>query len=189
MSDNPTSGVNQQERLNYSSNFSSFLAGFIEGEGSLCVSIKKKSTGKLSGYFLSPEFFLYQHLSGLEILRMAKEYFGAGDISPKPGNEKVMVYRIGSSNVLKTRVIPYFEEYVIPFSCKRETFYSFKRVLEMMEQGLHRTPQGFMNVLEIVYKMNPHSKGKKRKLTLDELKSRILRDYMPNGQSHNPVFD
>ena len=54
---------NQQERLGSTESANWFLAGFIEGEGALCVSIKKHPTCR-SGFYVDPEFFLYQHESG-----------------------------------------------------------------------------------------------------------------------------
>ena len=43
-SDNVTGADNQQERLGSTEAARWFLAGFIEGEGSLCVSVKRHPT-------------------------------------------------------------------------------------------------------------------------------------------------
>ena len=75
-------GANQQERLSIAEAKRWFLAGFIEGEGSLCVSIKAHPTCRF-GYLVDPEFFLYQHRSGIRLLELAKEIFGSGRIAPK----------------------------------------------------------------------------------------------------------
>jgi hypothetical protein len=50
---------NQQERLSSREQRRWWLAGFVEGEGSVCVSIKRHPTATF-GYFVQPEFFLYQ---------------------------------------------------------------------------------------------------------------------------------
>src|SRR5256885_11972003 len=52
--------ANQQERLSITEQQKWFLAGFIEGEGSVCISIKEHPTAQF-GYYVDPEFFLYQH--------------------------------------------------------------------------------------------------------------------------------
>ena len=67
--------LNRNSNFSYDSEeFKYFLAGFIEGEGSLGVSIKTQP--KLAnGFSLEPEFFVYHHKSGLPILQAAKDYF------------------------------------------------------------------------------------------------------------------
>ena len=87
--------ANQQERLSITEQERWFLAGFIEGEGSVCVSIKKHPTAKF-GYYVDPEFFLYQIEEYPELLKLAKDEFGTGNIVPKSGNERVLVYKITS---------------------------------------------------------------------------------------------
>ena len=71
---------NQQERLSHTEELKHFLAGFIEGEGALRVSIKRHPTSRF-GYLVDPEFFLYQHESGRRVLELASEVFGTGAIS------------------------------------------------------------------------------------------------------------
>src|SRR6266545_8115569 len=116
-SDNVTGADNQQERLESAESVNWFLAGFIEGEGALCVSIKKHPTCR-SGFYVDPDFFLYQHESGRRILELAQSIFESGQIYPKSGNPKVLVYEISSTSVLRAKVVPFFERYVGPFSCK-----------------------------------------------------------------------
>ena len=82
-----TGADNQQERLGSAEAAKWFLAGFIEGEGALCVSIKKHPTCR-SGFYVDPEFFLYQHESGRLILELAQETFGSGQIYPKSRQSK-----------------------------------------------------------------------------------------------------
>lgn len=175
-------GANQQERLSTAEAKRWFLAGFIEGEGSLCVSIKEHPTSRF-GYLVDPEFFLYQHKSGIKLLHLAKEIFGTGRIVPKPGNEDVLVYSIVSRRTLKEKIIPFFEKYMI-FSAKRDVFMRFKEVVEAMEDRKeHLTPEGLVSIVEKAYAMNPASKGKERKRTLQEVVDRILRGRMPDTQA------
>ncbi len=175
-------GANQQERLSMAEAKKWFLAGFIEGEGSLCVSIKEHPTSKF-GYLVDPEFFLYQHRSGIKLLEMAKELFGTGRIAPKSGSEGVLVFSIVSRRSLKERVIPFFEKYMI-FSTKRDVFERFKEIVEAMEERKeHLTPEGLARIVEKAYALNPASKGKERKRTLQEVVERILRGRTPDTPS------
>jgi hypothetical protein len=171
-----TGAGNQQERLGSAEAASWFLAGFIEGEGALCVSIKKHPTCR-SGYYVDPGFFLYQHESGRRVLELAQATFGSGRIYPKSGKSHVLVYEISATEALRKTVIPFFERYVVPFSCKRETFELFREVIEAMERKEHRQPHGLARIVEKVYTMNPSGKGKARSRPLEEVLARILRGH------------
>jgi LAGLIDADG endonuclease len=167
---------NQQERLGSAEAANWFLAGFIEGEGAICVSIKSHPTCR-SGFYVDPGFFLYQHVSGRRVLELAQAVFESGRISPKGGNPKVLVYEISSTKALREKVIPFFERYVVPFSCKTETFERFREIVEMMARQEHLAPQGLARIVEKAYAMNPDGKGKARKRPLEEVVSRILRGH------------
>ena len=82
-----SSADNQQERLGRTESANWFLAGFIEGEGALCVSIKKHPTCR-SGFYVDPGLFLNQHESCRQILELAQSIFESGQIYPKSGNPK-----------------------------------------------------------------------------------------------------
>src|SRR5207249_663815 len=92
-------GVNQQERLLPRQTWlvtepaKWFLAGFIEGEGSLTVSVKHHPTARF-GFLVDPEFYLYQHESGRRLLELAQDVFQTGRINPKSGSPKVLTYGI-----------------------------------------------------------------------------------------------
>ena len=171
-----TGADNQQERLGSTESARWFLAGFVEGEGSLCVSIKKHPTCR-HGYYVYPGVFLYQHESGRAILELAQVIFGSGRISPKSGSPSVLTYEISSTAVLCERVVPFFERYVLPFSCKGDTFMRFKEILETMHRGEHLTDGGLAAIVRKVYAMNPASKGRARLRPLDEVLARILRGH------------
>jgi hypothetical protein len=172
-------GANQQERLTIAETKKWFLAGCIEGEGSLCVSVKHHPVSKF-GFLVDPEFFLYQHRSGIGMLELAKEVFGTGRILPKVGNEGVLVFSIVSRRTLKERVIPFFDKYMV-FSSKREIHLRFKEIVEAMEDRKeHLTPDGLIRIVEKAYAMNPASKGKERKRPLQEVIDRILRGHTPD---------
>ncbi len=172
--------VNQQERRAITQELKYYLAGFIEGEGSVTVSIKEHPTTKY-GLLLDPEFFLYQHKAGIKHLELAQDVFGTGRIFPKHGSENVMVYSITSRRSLYEKVIPFFEKYMI-FSAKWETFERFREIVVAMEERQeHRTQEGLIRLFTLAYQMNPYSKGKERKRSLQEVIERILRDHTPES--------
>ena len=171
---------NQQERLNITEEFKWFLAGLIEGEGSICISLKQHPTAKF-GYYIDPEFFLYQHKSARELLDRAKVFFGTGSISPKSGNEDVLVYRITSRKSIVEKVIPFLEKYMRYGSgIKRQNFLMFKEVTLALENKAHQTLEGTLRLVDLAYSTN-HA-GKQRKRKKEEVIQRILRDYTPNSK-------
>ena len=170
---------NQQERLQITEEFKWFLAGLVEGEGSVCVSFKQHPTAKF-GYYIDPEFFIYQHRNAGELLDRARNFFGTGSIVPKHGNEDVLVYKVTSRRSIIEKIIPFFEKYMRYGSkIKRRNFVMFKEVTIALEKGAHRTLEGTLRIVDLAYSMN-HA-GKQRKRKKEEVVSRILRDYTPNS--------
>ena len=171
---------NQQERLQITEDFKWFLAGFVEGEGSFCISLKKHPSAKF-GFYIDPEFFIYQHKTASELLERAKVFFGTGSIVAKPGNEDVLVYKITSRRSIVEKVIPFLEKYMRYSSdIKRRNFSMFKEVTLALENGAHRTVEGTLRLVDLAYSTN-HA-GKQRKRSKQEVISRILRDYTPNSE-------
>jgi len=173
---------NQQERHSRTEAARWFLAGFIEGEGALCVGIKEHPTTR-SGYYVDPEFYLYQHVSGRRLLELAQAIFQTGRIYPKPGNASVLVYAVTSRQAIATKVVPFFERYVLPFTCKRETFDRFREIVELIKRREHFTPNGLVRIVERAYAMKPAHKGRRRLRPLEQVRGRILRDCTPDPRT------
>ena len=92
------------------------------------------------------------------------------------------MYEVSSSAALREKVVPFFEQYVIPYSCKTVTFRRFKEILDRMHRLEHRDPQGLAGIVRLVYEMNPEGKGKRRSRPLDEVLARILRGHTSDTQ-------
>lgn len=151
-----------------------FLAGFIEGEGAFCISIKKQK----NSIRVDPEFNICQHLDGISHLIAYMNLFKTGNISFKIGSRKTFVFKITNRRALKEKFIPYYKKYVLPYTCKQKK-YNFKlylTVLNLLEQKVHLTPKGLaLKILPLVYKMNTH-KGKSRQYSLESLQKKILNE-------------
>ena len=171
---------NQQERLKITDEYPWFLAGLVEGEGSICVSFKEHPTARF-GYYIDPEFFIYQHKLAGELLEQARAYFGTGAIAPKPGNEDVLVYKVTSRKSLIEKIIPFYEKYMQYGSeLKKRNFAMFKEITLALENKAHQTLEGTLRIVELAYSLN-HA-GKQRKRPKQEVIDRILRDYTPNSE-------
>nr|YP_010461113.1 LAGLIDADG endonuclease [Trichoderma afroharzianum]UUF68292.1 LAGLIDADG endonuclease [Trichoderma afroharzianum]UUF68311.1 LAGLIDADG endonuclease [Trichoderma afroharzianum]UUF68330.1 LAGLIDADG endonuclease [Trichoderma afroharzianum] len=167
--------LNQQERLNklvQDENYKFWLGGFIEGEGSLVVSLVKNNK-VTHGLVLQPEFNVVQHESGLAILNSFKVLFeDKGSVHKKSGSEDVWVYSLKGTQNLKTLVLPYFEKYVITYSSKYkgEVFEKFSLIINKLSDNKNKTfsKEELIYLIELVYSYNPETKGKSRKRTLEE---------------------
>ncbi len=168
-----TGADNQQERLSSTEARRWFMAGVVEGEGSWCLSIKRHPTAAL-GFYVQPEFYVYQHRCRRELLEMAQEIFGCGRIWPKPGNPDVLVFAIMSRSKIREHVLPFMRQYM-GFSSRRADMELFEDAMHLFEQGLHLRPAGLATIVEIAYAMNMN--GKQRKRSMDEVLDRILRGH------------
>jgi LAGLIDADG endonuclease len=177
--DNPTSAVNQQESLSTHEKSCWFLAGLIEGEGSLCISIKEHKQSRF-GYLVDPEFFIYQHKMRRRLLELAGNVFGTGRITPKSGYEDVLVFSIVSRRLIIERVLPFYERYMA-FSCKKRDYQLFREVVMAMAIKRHLDPHGLVEIVGKAYQMN--MEGKQRKRPIEEVTGRILRDHTPNPRT------
>lgn len=167
---------NQQERLPNEERRFWFLAGLVEGEGSVCLNIKRHPT-VWSGYYVQPAFFLYQHRSRSALLEMAREYFGSGRIPPKPGNEDVLVYSIHSRRAISSKVVPFLEK-CKALSARSADYEKFIAAVRLFEAGLHKDPWGLALIVDIAYAMNMG--GKQRRIPREKILGRILRGHTPN---------
>jgi hypothetical protein len=177
VSDKLTSAGNQQESLSSGEQRRWFLAGVIEGEGSVYVGIKSHPTVPL-GFFVQPGFSITQHRLRRSLLEMAKDEFEAGTIYPKPGNESVLVYSIHSRPAMARKVVPFLDQYM-RYSARAEDFKRFKLVLDLFALGEHHRPAGLARIVEIAYAMNLN--GKQRKRPLQDVLDRILRGHTPDA--------
>jgi hypothetical protein len=167
---------NQQERLSRQEQRRWFLAGLVEGEGSVHVAVKKHPTAAF-GYFVQPEFYVYQHENRRSLLEMAMEEFGSGSIFPKPGNPSVLVFKIGDRGVLQDVVVPFLRRYML-FSARVADYEKFAEVVELMERGFHRDAYGLVRIVDIAYTMNGN--GKNRRARKADILDRILRGHTLN---------
>lgn len=115
-----------------------YLAGFVEGEGSLNVGAKKNTTSRFKVY-VDPEFSITQHICGISNLYLAMCYFQTGRIRHKAGSNATMVYTIDNRQNLKEKVLPFYEKYIKPFGSpiKIRRAQIFKELLRLFEEKAH----------------------------------------------------
>jgi hypothetical protein len=125
-------------KVRVTSRMRDYLAGFIEGEGSLSAGAKKNTTSRLKVY-IDPEFNVTQHINGISNLFMIMNLFQTGRIRHKQGSKSTFVYTIDNRQSLEQKVVPFFEDYVSKFGSevKKRRFAIFKKLLESFDAKAH----------------------------------------------------
>lgn len=132
-----------------------FLGGFMEGEASVTVNIRKTDEG--FGARIDPEFNVTQHVQGIKHLLACMVIFHTGSIKFKSESNNTYVYFIQNRTRIKEKVIPFYKKYVIPYSCERkvESFENWEKLIELLIEGAHKDKERFRNELApLVYNVN-----------------------------------
>lgn len=148
------------EKVTINENRLYFLAGFIEGEGSFSISIKKNTNAKF-GVELDPVFNITQHINGVNNLYLALEVFQAGRIRYKTGSNATLVFVIEPRQSLREKVCPYYETYVYGFSSpsKQIRYNNFKKLLQLFDKQAHLHRDRFLNEMLPIWDSMRMQKG------------------------------
>lgn len=138
------------EALNESEKF--YLAGFLEGEGSLCVGAKKGPKTKFGAY-LDPAFNVTQHVNGSKHLFQCLCFFRTGRIRHKAGSNATLVFEIDTRKSLQDKVVPFYKKYVVPFAskAKKQRFEKFHSLLDAFDTKKHLEFQSFLYELAPIW--------------------------------------
>lgn len=165
----------KKSNINFKSlKYKTFYAGFVVGEGSINVSIKK-SRSAFFGILLDPEFSITQHVNGFFFLFAALYLFETGSIHYKSGSRATLVYRIDNRKSLYQKVIPFWETYILPYqySEERRRMILFKRILFFLEQKKHKDLHFFVNKMLPIWDKLRKQKGQINQ-TFPDLDTAIL---------------
>ena len=180
LSDNQTRADNQQERL---INIG-WIIGFVDGEGCFSIGFIKQSgssnrKGYKTGYQVSSEFVVTQGEKSLESLIKLQSFFNVGQIiiNRRYDNHKENLYRyvVRKREDLQRVIIPFFEQYKLQ-TAKSSDFAKFVKCINLINQNLHLTRDGMIEIAEITQTMN-HQKSRSELI-------RILRDYTPEHSKY-----
>lgn len=165
----------KKSNIDYKSlKYKTFYAGFVVGEGSINVSIKKNPLA-FFGILLDPEFSITQHVNGFEFLFAALCLFETGSIHYKSGSNATLVYRIDNRKSLYQKVIPFWETYIFPYQSSegQQRMILFKRILFFLEQKKHKDLHFFVNKMLPIWDKLRKQKGQINQ-TFPDLETAIL---------------
>lgn len=141
-----------------------WVVGFIEGEGTFCVSMPQAKNHSKCGFRVNLIFQVSQ--DDKKTIEKIKRFFGFGYMHPLARREIHWVLTVtGIANLQKVR--SFFRKYPLQTK-KKKDFEKFCKVLRMVEGGWHLKPEGILEIARIRETMNT-------KLTAEE--DEILRHY------------
>jgi hypothetical protein len=166
-SENPSGAVNQQERPSTAawlgevpSDLGHYIAGFVDGEGSFNVPIRRSHDRGLP-YRVSLSFNVSQ--VGAEAPSLLRSVFGTGTVRGR--GDGVFYFEVTKPEELEARVFPFFERFPLRLA-KRGDLAVFRQIATMVRSGRHLCVEGFIEVLALRAPMN---RGGKRRRTDEEL--------------------
>ncbi len=134
-----------------------YISGFVDGEGSFNVSLRKGNGHRL-GWQVQLTFNVSQRdISNLELLR---QYLGCGRLQHR--RDGVHYFVVGDNRSIIDRVIPFFEKFYFFSLSKKKNFSLFKEIVFLVNQGRHLESNGLRQIIAIREKLN-EGRGRKRK--------------------------
>ncbi len=173
-SDNPIGADNQQERPSLStwldaipSDVGHYVAGFVDGEGSFNVPIRRSDDRGLP-WRVGLSFNVSQ--VGSEASSFLRGVFGVG--TTRDRGDGVHYFEVTRPDELEARVIPFFERFPLRLA-KAADLRVFCEITRLVQAGRHLCVAGIIEILTLRAPMN---RGGKRRRTDDEI-IRALRDW------------
>ena len=143
---------NQQERLK----IIGWIVGYTDGEGCFSVSIFRNRTTKF-GWQVFPEFVVAQEMKSKKSLELIQKFFGCGKIfiNRRHDNHKQDLYRycVRNRDELTNKIIPFFKQNQLQ-TAKRKDFVKFSKIVNLMNQNVHKKMIGMKKIALLIEKMN-----------------------------------
>lgn len=141
-----------------------WVVGFMDGEGCFYVGIFRNPETRL-GYQVIPEVRIVQHQRDVQVLYALQEFFRCGKVCRN--HEERWELRIRRREDLH-KVCGFFEAHPLK-TRKQQDFLKFRRVLQLMDEGMHLNPEGLREIQQIALSMNSGNRPKASALLDEEI--------------------
>lgn len=144
-----------------------YLAGFVDGEGSFNVSLRKRKDHSMRW-----QVILTFNVSQKEraILALLKKYLGCGRLQTR--SDGISYYVVSNPTSIIERVIPFFQRFPFLSQVKKKNFSIFQRIAKMMKLKQHLDPEGLKEIIKLREKLNI-GRGRKRKYSIKDYETFI----------------
>jgi len=142
-----------------------YIAGFVDGEGSFNVSLKKRIDYKNS-WKITASFNISQNERF--ILSKIKDTLKCGTLRER--KDGVIYYEVTNINSLYESIVPFFQKFGFISIKKQKNFEIFTKIVHMMKKGEHLNEKGFKEIVLLREKLN-YGIGRKRKYSLQDVEN------------------
>ena len=139
-----------------------YLAGFVDGEGSFNVSLRRKEDHKM-GWQVVLTFNVSQKES--YILSQIKKHLGCGRLQQR--RDGINYYVCANPIAIKERVIPFFRKFQFRSAGKKRNFSIFCQITELVFKKQHLNEEGLEQIIKLREDLNA-GKGRKRKYEISD---------------------
>lgn len=135
-----------------------WLVGLTDGEGSFFITIQKHPSSNL-GWYPDSHFQIALNSGDTMILEKVKKILGTGDIYCKParGHTKQATVFRSTDRASRKIVRDFFSKYPLK-SKKAGDFKIWCKVLDLMNEGKHKTIEGLLEICRLRDQMNLNKK-------------------------------
>src|SRR3989338_5454049 len=143
-------------------NHGHYIAGFVDGEGSFNVSLKKR-TDFVGEWKVTASFNVSQ--KDRVILAFIKKVIGGGNLRTR--RDGIVYYEVTNITSLYENVLPFFRRFNFLSANKKRNFTIFSKIVKKMYYKEHLTKGGFNEILVLREQLN-WGAGRKRKYNLQD---------------------
>lgn len=144
-------------------NLGNYISGFTDGEGSFNVSLKKRKDYK-KNWKIAPSFNISQ--KDRVILSLFKRKMECGTLRER--KDGVVYYEVTNIEMLKKRIIPFFNRFQFLSANKKKNFSIFVKIIDLIYQKKHLQKEGFKEILKLREKLN-FGVGRTRKYNIEDV--------------------
>ncbi len=148
-------------------NIGNYIAGFVDGEGSFNVSLRKRDDHSL-GWQVVLTLNVAQR--DKTVLALIKHYLGCGRLQER--KDGVWYFVVQNPTAIEERVIPFFRKYTFLSAGKKKNFSIFSQIAKVICKKDHLSNEGMMTVIKLRERLN-EGKGRKRKYNLENYKNSL----------------
>jgi LAGLIDADG endonuclease len=140
-----------------SMDLSSYISGFVDGEGCFCVSFQPSRRHRF-GWEVRPSFSVSQNAERAQLLYVMQKRWKCGFIRPDRSDQTIK-YEVREVRNLVERVLPHFRDYPL-VSSKQADVMRFDRICQQVYRRRHLELDGFRQIVLLAVEMNPSGKRK-----------------------------
>jgi hypothetical protein len=136
---------------------SSYISGFVDGEGCFCVSFQPSRRHRF-GWEVRPSFSVSQNADRAKLLYEMQRLWGCGFIRPDR-SDKTLKFEVRMVSDLVEKVLPHFRTYPL-LSEKQVDVEKFDRICQLVNDRRHLDLGGLEEIIRLAVSMNPTGKRK-----------------------------